>query len=670
MDTTKEKVIKQEPEFVICGNNGGAEIAQDPFAESGCQIEIKEEFIEPHYEDFDVNEVTVVRLTDDDKDVKESKPTHLVHVENNYVVDEIDHDDYDDDDFNRENDFFSEFEDEPILSLTPITMLSECDVQPTTEPSKTKWKTKIINKSNDEIQNLKQTDEANEKNHETKDRRVKNVRKDNATKSNGQKVKKTLETKDKKPLRSKVKKAIESKSGAKKKGRPKSQEEHKCHICDRSYPYASLLKLHIRTHMTDKGHNCPLCSKSFARSDHCKQHINNVHKGEVVDGVVRKPSFERKCEVCCKVFHHSGNLRKHMTLHTGERPFTCDEPNCGRTFVLAQHLKSHQKLVHSDEKSFQCAQCGKLFNHSGNYKKHMRTHSGERPFKCFCGKAFAQTSNYQAHMRVHMNDKPFKCDETGCDRSFVQQINLTLHKRVHSGEKPFSCPTCQRTFRRKSQCISHSKVHNSIKFKCSHCTRQFTHQTHLRTHEKSHTEEPKFNCPECSKAFFYNHQLVAHLRLHTGERPYLCSYEFCGMRFTSSSQLKRHNKMQHQHDECIEPEEQPPQVCVVCNKLFRDKRLLANHMRIHSGVKPYKCEYCEKSFITQSDCKKHTRIHTGEKPYQCEICQKTFTFSNSYRIHMRNHNGEKPFLCTFCGKAFSCSSDRSKHVKTHSNKDA
>lgn len=644
-DKPDGSIVKCEPEMVICHNNDDVELAFDPFGDDNPELRIKEEYVEPVFEDFDVGNVKILEFN-------QAKIEKSSDQEDDFY-------DHNDDYFDHFNDGSFDPETEIVEAKHSTVISSNLKVAEDLKPSPHSDTEDLNVQEIVETREIKKTKQSSKQKPKTQIKSGNKLRKQKKETDSDVVKRKTIAKSPKKiPVTFKEDYDGTKNDVPKKKGRPKSANEHKCYYCNKTFQYASLLKIHNRTHLIDKGFNCPVCKKSFARSDHCKQHVNNVHAGEVIEGVLRKPTFEQKCKICDKVFHHSGNLRKHMVLHTGERPFSCDI--CGKTFVLSQHLKSHMKLVHTDEKNFQCSLCGKLFNHSGNYKKHMNVHNGVKNFHCFCGKSFGQSSNYQAHMRVHMNDRPYKCDEYGCDKSFVQAINLTLHKRVHSGEKPFECETCQRKFRRKSQCIAHMKVHSSSKmFKCSQCTRQFTHQTHLKSHEKLHSIEPRFKCTECDRAFIYNHQLVIHIRgAHTGERPFVCTV--CNASFASIGQQKRHERIQH-GDESDKGQKKCPE----CNKTFADRRLLVNHLRIHLGVKPFKCDYCEKTFITKNDCKKHMRVHTGEKPYSCDICQKKFTFSNSYRIHMRNHAGEKPFDCKICGKAFSCSSVRSKHVRAH-----
>lgn len=63
-----------------------------------------------------------------------------------------------------------------------------------------------------------------------------------------------------------------------------------------------------------------------------------------------------------------------MFIVSGERPFRCDEKNCGKTFTRNEELTRH-KRIHSGLRPFACSSCGKRFGRKDHLKKHMRTHS-------------------------------------------------------------------------------------------------------------------------------------------------------------------------------------------------------------------------------------------------------------------------------------------------------
>ena len=146
-----------------------------------------------------------------------------------------------------------------------------------------------------------------------------------------------------------------------------------------------------------------VCGMGFCRIEDLVTHITDVHLATATPA-----GF-----VCCwkecirngMPFKAKYKLINHIRVHTGEKPFTCNQPGCRKSFARAENLKIH-----------------------------VRTHTGERPFACEfkgCDKRFANSSDRRKHIHVHTLEKPYRCKYVGCDKSYTHPSSLRKHMKVH-----------------------------------------------------------------------------------------------------------------------------------------------------------------------------------------------------------------------------------------------
>ncbi|KAF8381021.1 hypothetical protein PRIPAC_70163 [Pristionchus pacificus] len=76
------------------------------------------------------------------------------------------------------------------------------------------------------------------------------------------------------------------------------------------------------------------------------------------------------------------------------------------------------------------------------------------------------------------------------------------------------------------------------------------------------------------------------------------------------------------------------------------------------------CELCPAKFKYPSGLRDHMRKHTGERPYQCPVCPEAFVNASLLKSHQRDDHGMLPFLCPGCDEKFALCSQLTQHKKT------
>lgn len=173
--------------------------------------------------------------------------------------------------------------------------------------------------------------------------------------------------------------------------RPPIKQEHTCLWLDKDLPEPK-----------------KPCNKTFTTMHEIVTHITVEHVGgpEQTDHAC----YWQNCPRDGRPFKAKYKLVNHIRVHTGERPFPCPFPGCGKVFARSENLKIHK-----------------------------RTHTGEKPFKCEfdgCDRRFANSSDRKKHSHVHTSDKPYNCKMRGCDKSYTHPSSLRKHMKVHGKMSP------------------------------------------------------------------------------------------------------------------------------------------------------------------------------------------------------------------------------------------
>ena len=168
--------------------------------------------------------------------------------------------------------------------------------------------------------------------------------------------------------------------------------------------------------------------------------------------------------------------------------------------------------------------------------------------------------------------------------------------------KRHKCPRCAFRAASKSALTRHMRTHTGVKpYACNKCTYRAAQQSSLTTHMRTHTGRQTIRmqqmyiqgsskgCSHKAHADAHGRQTIRMQQMYIQGSSKSISQSTCGR-----TRASNHTHATNVHTGQL------------------NRVSLTNHMRTHTGVKPYACNKCTYRAAQKGALTKHMRTHTGD----------------------------------------------------------
>ncbi|XP_023304444.2 zinc finger protein 12 [Lucilia cuprina] len=310
---------------------------------------------------------------------------------------------------------------------------------------------------------------------------------------------------------------------------------------------------------------------------------------------------------------------------------------------------------------FECFLCGKKVQSSYNLRRHMMIHTGERPFGCdLCDRRFREFSDMKKHRRRHANEPSYLCmvcherppvdnDPTRCINCCTQSKNAVIMAAMKPATDADNA--AEQNTRLKSATVTETLQSSKPSLSSSSSV------THSVPQKQLHT------LPTITSVTSYNIAAIRTKSPNNSSATAAANTSSGNTKSTEDTQRLLDNipavhRPGYNELGMITRKEFP---CPLCNRAFGTRHNLKRHYMIHTGEKPFSCSKCRKPFREYSTLKKHMVTHIRERWYKCMRCPMKFRDFLKYTEHKETHRNdsdsdEQQHLATSSSKSTKYSS--------------
>jgi KRAB domain-containing zinc finger protein len=474
-----------------------------------------------------------------------------------------------------------------------------------------------------------------------------------------------------------------------------SSVRFRCKLCGKTFLSKTDLYEHKKMHIKLKIYTCGVCKNSYNSTSTLNRHKRRKHGGASGMNPYAEDSEDDMdeedqcfvCNICSKTFTDSVSLGKHKLIHM-KRDFGNVEEMSDNSAV--DKASSNTGSVNSLGK-FPCLLCQRDFPDQSSLSKHKGWHSrtpleteftlpfkGKKVYVCgYCNRSFANSGSLSKHRKLNCPPK----------RNYIKNLVPTA---LIPGKSMFSVKQALNSVKTATQVkqtilpgkpkvssfANASKTERARHFPCLMCEKIFSSKKALIRHKGWHTR-----CPTLGKEQPPTVDSPSENDKNVVEEQVVSKHRTCNVCFkvySSASTLSRHKRLHTRKiltniksikkplpvisDSNEEAGHEGLHACQYCRKLFRFRKHLVDHERVHTGERPFSCNQCSLSFSRRAILWRHKKTHLGVRPYSCTLCPKSFLMNFQLNQHIaEKHMAEDIYACHRCNKTYRTMLALKKH---------